>query len=73
MVNAKRQPTETAAQHTDAVITAALIKAVERRPGMRLTVDRNTVDAFTAALADAGVDMDDLDAVFEQADASRIA
>ena len=55
-------------QHTNEVLLAALRAALRNR----VTVDKNLVDAFTANLAEAGVDLWALDELCEDADALRI-
>lgn len=57
--------------HTDAVITKALQGALDQRH-RGITVDKNLCDAFTSRLLDAGVDTDELDLVFSEADIDKI-
>jgi hypothetical protein len=54
------------AQHTDEVIQKALQGALNIRNNV--LVDKNLVDAFTSRLMDAGVQLDELDLLFEEAD-----
>lgn len=62
---ADRHPS--AARHADEVILTAL-RAVLRDRSPWTNVDKNLVDAFTARLSDAGVDMWALDEAFADAD-----
>jgi hypothetical protein len=60
--------TETAYQRTTRILQWALDRAINRRMVGKISVDKNTVDAFTAALMDAGVNLDALDMLLADAE-----